>query len=708
MKIEIIDDSSLGYGFIENEYLKPNEDENKFRYLQNKSNLKYRNLTKQEILILESRLNTSDNWSDVLVTEEFDPFLISSCSFYGLVRIGNLKKSLLKFNDLILEQGITNSRIISCDIGSYCAIHDVKYLSHYIVEPYSILHRIGEMQTTNHSKFGVGILKQGEDPKVRISIDVRNENTGRCVFPFEAMTVADAYLRSNNKENTALCDKLDKFTYDTISTERGFYGIVGTQSVIKQCSIIKDVNFGPASYVKGANKLKNLTISSREDEPTQIGEGVELVNGIIGSGCHIFYGVKAIRFIMQDRSNLKYGARLVNSILGENSTVSCCEVLNSLIYPGHEQHHNNSFLIAAMIQGQSNSAAGSNIGSNHNSRSSDGELIAKRGFWPALSSTLKYNCCFASFCLITKGNYPNEINLKLPFALLTSDTYSDTRAVMPAYYWMYNMYALERNSWKVKSRDKRKRIRAYIESAYLAPDTIFEIVQGIKVIKHLAHKAYVKNYEKEPDFDLFTSDLKFDIYASGIEKKQKVKILKWRESLNAYYEMLYYYAVDTLIYSKYSFSELIKQECIIEEFENFGGQLLSKSDIATLINGITSSEINSWDDIHSYYADCYSKYDEVKAKTAIAVIKFILEKDEITSDDLLSVFSKAYEVRLKIESEIFNSRNKDYSKFNMMTFKSAEERDVVLGAVDDNSFIIESREKTKEFKSKLDNYIKTL
>src|SRR3546814_1217528 len=56
-------------------------------------------------------------------------------------------------------------------------------------------------------------------------------------------------------------------------------------------------------------------------------------------------------------SNLKYGARLINSYLGNNATVSCCEVLNSLIYPGHEQHHNNSFLCASRIEGQSNMAA---------------------------------------------------------------------------------------------------------------------------------------------------------------------------------------------------------------------------------------------------------------------------------------------------------------------------------------------------------------
>ena len=154
--------------------------------------------------------------------------------------------------------------------------------------------------------------------------------------------------------------------------------------MIKNCSIIKDVKIGDCVYIKGANKLKNLTINSSEDEPTQIGEGVEMVNGIVGSGCHVFYGCKAVRFVMGNNSNLKYGARLIHSFLGDNSTVSCCEILNSLIFPAHEQHHNNSFLTAALVKGQSNLAAGATVGSNHNSRANDGEIEAGRGFWPGL------------------------------------------------------------------------------------------------------------------------------------------------------------------------------------------------------------------------------------------------------------------------------------------------------------------------------------
>jgi hypothetical protein len=103
------------------------------------------------------------------------------------------------------------------------------------------------------------------------------------------------------------------------------------------------------------------------------------VNGIIGYGCRVFYGVKAVRFVLCDHSNLKYGARLINSILGPNSTISCCEVLNSLIFGSHEQHHNSSFLCASVLKGQTNMASAATVGSNHNSRSADGEIVAGQG-----------------------------------------------------------------------------------------------------------------------------------------------------------------------------------------------------------------------------------------------------------------------------------------------------------------------------------------
>ena len=68
--------------------------------------------------------------------------------------------------------------------------------------------------------------------------------------------------------------------------------------------------------------------------------------------------------------------------------------------------------------GQSNIASAATIGSNHNSRSPDGEMLAGRGFWPGLCSDFKFDSRFASFVLAAKGSYQNELNVTYPFSLL--------------------------------------------------------------------------------------------------------------------------------------------------------------------------------------------------------------------------------------------------------------------------------------------------
>ena len=301
-------------------------------------------------------------------------------------------------------------------------------------------------------------------------------------FLLMACLPGDAWLWTRYRDDEKLLEKFKEFTEKKFDKQRGYYGKIGDRTVIKNCQIIKDVWIGTDAYIKGANKLKNLTINSSAEAKTQIGEGCELVNGIIGYGCRIFYGVKAVRFVMASHSQLKYGARLINSYLGNNSTISCCEVLNSLIFPAHEQHHNNSFLCAAMVMGQSNMAAGATIGSNHNSRGADGEIIAGRGFWPGLCVSLKHNSKFASFTMIAKGDFPAELNIPIPFSLVSNDVSNDQLVVMPGYWFMYNMYALARNAGNILTGINGLIKSQLIEYDFLAPDSINEMFEALSDI----------------------------------------------------------------------------------------------------------------------------------------------------------------------------------------------------------------------------------
>jgi len=711
-KVNMVQTKQFGYGFIEGKYIPQGKDEYYLRNQMLGSSDGFRNLTAAEIEVLEENLNISPAWEHVLVRDPFDPSLIKNSEFYGLVRLGKMTKQVACFHDFCVPVGISNSRLVSCDIGDYCALLDCSYISHYIVENNVILYRLGELQATNHAKFGMGVVKEGEDPEVLVTIGIMNEAGGRSVRPFSNMLVSDALLWGTFRDDTLLMQKFETMTDKECDLRRGWYGFVGEQSVIKSCDTIKDVWVGPGSYIKGANKLKNLTLRSTLEAPVQIGEGVELVNGIIGAGSHVFYGSKGIRFIMGDNCSLKYGARLIHSILGDNSTVSCCEILNNLIFGGHEQHHNNSFLIASLVMGQSNMAAGANIGSNHNSRGNDGEMIAGRGFWPALSSTLKYDCKFASYVLITKGNYPYELNVPLPFSLLSADGHECRRVVMPAYWWMYNLYALERNSFKYRNRDRRKVIRQHIETDYLAPDTALEMLNARKLLSIWTAESYNRNIgdDKALAEDALILQGKMLLERQGDDlssltvstftmenSAEPVEILKPVEAYRSYTEMLLYYASLTIASwcssQNCSISSFQKgSKAILEDWLNVGGQLVPYSKVEALKEKVRTDSVKCWDEVHQTYEVWFAEYPKDRAEHALAILHEILSVSGITASHWQTLQEAVVRIRLHIEEQVFKTKEKDFNnKFRSSTYRNLQERDAVLGCLDDNPFIQESK-----------------
>jgi hypothetical protein len=721
----------LGYNFIPKEFIPKGKNEYHLRNIQNRSGIKYKKLTSHQIKILEKNGNCSDNWEKVLVADAFNPGLVKNCNFYGLVRIGKLEPYFHEFNNLRMPIGLYNSTIISSDIGDNVAIDHVNFMSHYIIGHDVMLANINELATTDHSKFGNGIIKDGEKESVRIWLELCNENGGRSVMPFNGMQPGDAYLWSKYRDDDQLLQKFKTFTEKRFDKQRGYYGKIGDRTVIKNCKIIKDVWIGSDAYLKGANKLKNLTINSSPDAKSQIGEGCELVNGIVGFGCRIFYGVKAVRFILASHSQLKYGARLINSYLGDNSTISCCEVLNSLIFPAHEQHHNNSFLCAALVMGQSNMAAGATIGSNHNSRGADGELIAGRGFWPGLCVSLKHNSKFASFTLIAKGDFPAELNIPIPFSLVSNDVSHDKLIIMPAYWFMYNMYALARNEGKYAARDKRTDKTQELEYDFLAPDSVNEIFDALQLMKKFTGKAYAKKIKEsitEPEWFNTGAGLldnaepvvdKLEILAEGFENSErKVELIKVNTAYRIFKELVIYYGmtqlIDFILRKKINSWQKLWQALPFRSrrgsWINIGGQLIPKTSVDTLLKNIRSGKISSWDEVHAFYNKNSKLYPEQKFQHAFASLTEILNVNprQFTKKLFGQLLQKTLDTKEWMVKEIYDSRAKDYySTFRKMVYDSEKEMNNVLGKLDDNSFINQQKEELKEFRQKV-NELRTI
>ncbi len=704
--------NQLGYGFIKD--LPKGKDEYYLRNKQNRSGIEYRKLSALEIEILVRNRNTSDDWGNILVSNEFNPELVKNCSFFGLIRIGNLENSCLSFSDLIVPIGLYNSTIISCDFGNNVSVHNVNYMSHYILGNEVIINNVNELVTTNHAKFGNGIIKKGESESVRIWLELCNENTGRKVLPFNGMTAGDAYLWTRHRNDALLQQKFIELTDNQFDNKLGYYGKVGDRTVIKNCKIIKDVWIGEDAYLKGANKIKNVTINSHPLAKSQVGEGCELVNGIIGYGCRIFYGIKAVRFVLSDYSQLKYGARLINSFLGPNATISCCEVLNSLIFPAHEQHHNNSFLCAAMVMGQSNIAAGATLGSNHNSRGADGEVIMGRGFWPGLCVSIKHNSVFASFSLLNKGDYNYELNIPIPFSLISNDPLKDELVIMPGYWFLYNFYALARNAWKYVDRDKRKYKTPIYEYGYLAPDSVNELLNARNIIAKAVATAQLVKEKKNVDIDdakllaLGTTLLKtktkkeidaLEVVVTGFENsKRKAKLIKSYDAYHMFEKIIFIYGIEAAL----KITENKKGKAIISTLQqvklsatnltwtNIGGQLIPQKNVDGLLSKIKNNSITSWDEVHAFYEAESEKYISRKDNHALQCLEALTGKplSKLTAAQLINWLDTYLEIKTDITARIQNTRAKDYSNpFRKMVYESEAEMNAVVGALNDNGFI---------------------
>lgn len=670
----------------------------------------YRNLSTNEIEILRKNGNYAENWQNIFVKDEFLPELVKNCEFYGQITLGKLQNIYLEKNGLKLPVGLYNSMIISCNIGDNVVIKNVSVLSHYNIDNNSILFNIGEMLTTPNAKFGNSIIQEGEREEKRIWIEICNENSGRKILIFEDLIPADAYLWSRFRDDEKLMKILIEITDREYKDKIGGYGYVGKGCVIKHCKIIKDVKIGDYAYIKGVNKLKNLTILSSYEEPSLIGEGVELINGIIGYGSKIFYGSKAINFVTGNNTQLKYGVRIINTVLGDNSEISCGEVLNNLIFPFHNQHHNNSFLIASTILGQSNIAAGATIGSNHNSRSNDGEIIAGRGFWPGLCTSFKFNSKFASFVLVAKGSYNYELNILYPFSLIKCDGSEEPVKIIPAYWFIYNMYAIIRNSYKFLERDKRILKIQKIETDFLAPDSVSEILDALSRLYLLIGKKIGGNNLNNENYIKIGKEY-------FLAKKEEIELLDMEamnrhggivlypiRGINEYIKMCKYFVFKTIESSFHLESnKRISLEQFINElnkvyFEyklykrwfNMGGQLIPEEEILRIIEDIKTGKINTWAKIHEEYEKLWLEYPSLKLRFALYVLEELIGKPLtlLNHEDWETLLAEINLLADEIYEKAFSSRAKDYSSFfRKITFRNEREMISVLGDINENSFL---------------------
>ena len=292
---------------------------------------------------------------------------------------------------------------------------------------------------------------------------------------------------------------------------------------------------------------------------------------------------------------------------------------------------------------------------------------------------------------------------------------------------MYDMFAIVRNNYKFKKRDKRVVKIQNIETNPFAPDTMQETLKAVKKIIELTaanlsqlDASYVNENDSPDslrqsakDFLHNTKNEKFTLFDVQSQKKHGAIIYKPLKAYKVYRQVLKYFAVKTLMEFCHRNSFVALEEIILSEINllplytewvNVGGQVMPKKKLEELISLIKEKKINDWEQVHAFYNEVQNNYDDYKARYSVEILeqlysRSIKEFDNEIYSDIVDDVSNMSELMYNSSVE---SREKDFTDYyRCMPYDSKEEMTAVLGSVKDNDFLKELERDTKNFKKDL-------
>jgi hypothetical protein len=316
--------------------------------------------------------------------------------------------------------------------------------------------------------------------------------------------------------------------------------------------------------------------------------------------------------------------------------------------------------------------------------------------------------------LLNKGDYNYELNIPIPFSLISNDPLKDELIIMPGYWFLYNFYALARNAWKYVDRDKRKFKTPIFEYDYLAPDSVNELLNARDIIAKAVAVAQLTKDKKSIPVDesklltigisLLNTKSKKDIdnlevIVKGFENsKRKAKLIKSYDAFHMFEKIIFIYGIEAAL----RLTENKKGNAIISTLQqvklsptnltwaNIGGQLIPQKYVDSLLAKIKNDTIKSWDEVHAFYESESDKYNSRKDLHALAILEKLTNKtlSKITVTTYTKWLDEYFEIKKDITERIQNTRAKDYENpFKKMVYNNDAEMNAVVGALKDNGFI---------------------
>jgi hypothetical protein len=646
----------------------------------------HRNLAIHEVNALTKNGCSCDDWNRVRVKEGFDPSRCKNVIFSGDIRLGVFNEPFIDESGISIQSGILNARLHNCSIGSNVIINNIgDYIANYNIEDKVVIKNCGKIRTEGISTFGNGT-----------TVNVLNETGGRAVKIWNRLSAHEAYIIALYRHRHEAVRIIEKMVEDYSLAHSSGRGTIGQNSKIFNTSNVRNINFGPSSYVEGAMILNEGSVNSSEADPVFIGPGVIMEHFIICSGS------KVTESTLIDKCFIGQGCVLAKHYSAENSLffANCGgyhgEACSIFAGPYTVTHHKSTLLIAGIFSFM-NAGSGSNQSNHMYKLGPIHQGIMERGSKTTSDSYLLWPARIGPYTLIMGRHYKNMDTSSLPFSYLIES--NDESILVPGINLRSVGTIRDAQKWPLRDMRKDTFKIDQVNFNLLSPYTIRKMFEGREILRKLKS-------ESPPGTASFSFN---NMIISGPSLDRGIKL--YQTGINKF---LGNSLIKRLEKCEFKTNEELQHRLAPDlshgsgDWVDLAGLITPKNEVDTLLENVESGKIASVEELAQSFIVLHNAYyqwewtwvcERMEEESGISVMK-------LTANDVIGIIENWEKSVIDLDNLLYEDAKKEFTLSSMTGFGidgSAEDKKLdfeeVRGEFESNTVVAAIQEHIKQKKS---------
>lgn len=590
-----------------------------------------RQLSDEEIRILEDRNCWAEDWTNVHVSDDFKPNYMHRVMLYGEVSIGDFDKNIEVSRGFMKHSGINNATLRNVTIGDNCLIENIGgFINNYTIGDDCYISNVNAMETTDGATYGEGNL-----------ISVLNEVGDGNVILFSELNSQFAAFMAKHFCDKSLKDAIRRLINEEIARKRHEQAYIGNNVKIVNTKEITNTIVYDDCEINGASRLSDCTILSSPASNVYIGTGVICENSIISEGSSIINSVKIQDCFIGEACQISNGFTASSSVFFANSYMSNGEACAAFCGPFTASHHKSSLLIGGQFSFY-NAGSATNFSNHAYKMGPIHHGVLERGTKTASGAYIlmpahigTFSVCFGKLMYHPDTRY-------LPFSYLIA--YGDTMYLSPGRN--ITTVGLYRDIRKWPKRDVRPvgSQKSIVNFDWLSPFSVGEIVEGKQILEKLrdACGENVATYTYH----------NYVINASSLNKGIKYYDIALR---------IYMGAVLKRVIKKWGKVDLPTTTIGQGKWNDLSGLLLPESEEMRLLSDIKRGELETIQEVTDRFKEINRNYREYQWAWTYQLILDYYHLTEITDADVEQIHKDYVHARRAWIAEIRKDAEKEYA-----------------------------------------------